>query len=172
MVVVLAGGVSLCVLARHASRPTLSGVEERLVGEWQTAHGNVDTIIELRADRTVSVAQEIQLALPGDRVCRVGPVTTTGRWRVEAGRLLLETSSAEFTTPSWRKVRRFVRTHQWPGDGALHRDWGLGLVQRDRFDFIDRGSGERGHAVKQSAAVAAVAVAPPAAREFFVVAVD
>jgi hypothetical protein len=151
----IGAGLGIVIAAHHATRPALSAVETGLVGRWSTDHGNVDTRLDLRADRTVEVAQRIRLALPGGHVREIGPTVTTGRWRVEGSRLLLETSSRDLALRPWQKLRILVQSQRWPARGERHRVWELQALTRGQFAFIDEGTGEPGVARKEPSLPAA-----------------
>ncbi len=144
----LALGLGAVAVAQSFSRPSLSSLEAHLVGRWFTGHGNVDTIVELHPDHTVTVSQQIRLALSGNDVRTVGPTVTNGSWHVVDGHLLLQTSSPNLGLSPWRKVQVLVRAHRWPARGALRRDWRLESFDPGRFSFLDAGSGRLGYAVR------------------------
>jgi len=146
--VYVAVGIGLLVFAMKAGTTSLSPTEQQLVGRWLTAHGNVDTSLELRADRTVTVTQSIRVALFPGVVRTFGPTMTHGRWRVDAGRLRLETTADELRATTAEKLALFARSQRWPVEGALHRDWRIEELAPDRFGFTDLGSGKTGRAFK------------------------
>jgi hypothetical protein len=141
-------GIGVCAFAVTASRPSLTPLESNFVGNWHTAHGNVDTRLELHGDHAVTVSQTIRVALaPG--ITRVfGPTVTTGRWHVDGGHLQLETTSAELRDPPWKKLAMFARSQRWPERGELHRNWRIESLDGDRFGFTDTGTGQSGRAIK------------------------
>lgn len=139
-------GASVVALTVTFAGTELNTLETNLVGRWQTAHGNVDTSLELHADRTVTVTQRVRLALRG--VDRTVTTRTVGRWRVAAGHLRVETwSASQPPTLAWR-LRTLFRAQRWPARGALERDWRLEACTPERFLFVDGGSGTAGRAVR------------------------